>query len=259
MNEFKYLEVYKDGALGIIKVNRLEVHNALNKETIQELSASIDKWVNHDGVQVIVMTGAGSKSFISGADINQLTVKTPIQGLEADLSVLCKKIEDCEKVTIAAINGYAFGGGFEVALACDIRIASTHAKFCFPELNLSIIPGGGGTQRLSRLVNKGVALDLILTGDVMTAERAERLGVVSAVVPQEELWEAVIIKAQKIITKGPIACRLAKLVVKEGAEINLSSALVLEKLAQSLLFGTEDKLEGTQAFIEKRKPIYAGK
>ncbi|MGM9951235.1 MAG: enoyl-CoA hydratase/isomerase family protein [Lysinibacillus sp.] len=255
---YEYLEVYKDGALGIIKVNRPEVHNALNKQAIQEIGHALAKWEQHDGVYIIVFKGAGEKSFIAGADINQLHQKTLIQGLEADLSILCRRIEACSKITIAAVNGYAFGGGFELALSCDLRIASENAKFGLPELNLGIIPGGGGTQRLVRLIGKGLALDYILTGDTIPAGRALELGIVSEVTSQEELWETVLSKSRKILTKGPLAVRLAKLVVNEGSDMNLSSALTLEKLAQTLLFTTEDKKEGTEAFIEKRTPVYKG-
>ena len=255
---YEFLEVYKDGALGIIKINRPEVYNALNKETIQEIHHALHKWEEHDGVHVIVFKGSGDKSFISGADIGQLRQKTLYQGLEADLSQLCQSIEKCSKVTIAAVNGYAFGGGFELALACDIRIASENAKFGLPELNLGIIPGGGGTQRLARLIGKGLALNYILTGDTITAKEALSLGIVSDVTTSEELWETVLSKTQKIIAKGPLAVRLAKLVVNEGNDSSLSAALTIEKLAQSLLFTTEDKQEGTEAFIEKRKPVYKG-
>lgn len=255
---YEFLEVYKDGALGIIKVNRPTVHNALNKETIKEIHNALQKWEQHEGVHVIVFKGTGDKSFIAGADIGQLHQKTFYQGLEADLSQLCQAIETCNKVTIAAVNGYAFGGGFELALACDIRIASENAKFGLPELNLGIIPGGGGTQRLVRLIGKGLALNYILTGDSITAKQALALGIVSDIATPEELWETVLTKSRKILEKGPLAVRLAKLVVNEGSNGSLSAALTIEKLAQSLLFTTEDKEEGTEAFMEKRKPVYKG-
>jgi len=255
---YEFLEVYKDGALGIIKINRPTVHNALNKDTIKEIHNALQKWAQHDGVHVIIFKGAGDKSFIAGADIRQLHQKTLYQGLEADLSQLCQTIEMCNKVTIAAVNGYAFGGGFELALACDIRIASENAKFGLPELNLGIIPGGGGTQRLVRLIGKGRALNYILTGDSITAKQALELGIVSDITTSEELWETVLTKSRKILEKGPLAVRLAKLVVNEGNDVSLSAALTIEKLAQALLFTTEDKREGTEAFMEKRTPVYKG-
>lgn len=253
---YEFLKVYKDGALGIIKINRPTVHNALNKETIKEIHNALQKWAQHDGVQVIVFKGSGDKSFIAGADIGQLQQKTLYQGLEADLSQLCQTIETCNKVTIAAVNGYAFGGGFELALACDIRIASENAKFGLPELNLGIIPGGGGTQRLVQLIGKGLALNYILTGDSITAQHAHALGIVSDLTTPEELWETVLTKSRKISEKGPLAVRMAKLVVNEGN--NGSATLTIEKLAQALLFTTDDKREGIEAFMEKRMPVYKG-
>lgn len=257
--EYNNIQVYKDGAIGVIKINRPEVRNALNAATIIEISTAMDKWNQHEGVQIILFTGEGEKAFISGADINQLKKKTSLEGLDADLSALCKKIEDSSKISIAAINGFALGGGCEVALACDIRVASENAKFGFPELNLSIIPGGGGTQRLSRIIGNGRAIDMILTGEIISAEKAERFGLISEVVPLEDLWETALKKASKIIKKGPLSVRLAKLVIREGANTNLTTGLTMEKLAQSLLLESEDKREGINAFFEKRNPVFKGK
>lgn len=256
---YKNIATYKDGAIGVIKINRPEVRNALDALTIVEVSNALETWENHDGVQVIIFTGEGTKSFISGADINQLRKKSAIDGLQADLSTLARKIESSSKATIAAINGFALGGGNEIALACDIRIAANNAKLGFPELNLSIIPGGGGTQRLSRVVGKGHALDMILTGKIISADYAEKIGLVSEVVEQDALWEKAIEKATAIINKGPLAVQLAKLVIHEGYDANIDTGLVLEKLAQSLLFTSEDREEGINAFFEKRKPVFKGK
>jgi enoyl-CoA hydratase len=256
---FENIQVYKDGAIGLIKISRPEVRNALNAETIEEIGQALEQWERHNGIKVIVITGEGNKSFISGADINQLNKKSMFEGLNANLSTLCKRIEDSPKATIAAINGYALGGGCELALACDIRIASENALIGMPELNLAIIPGGGGTQRLSRIVGKGRAMDLILSGELINAEQAERIGLVSTVVPQEELWETVLNKAVKIMGKGPLSVRLAKLVINAGMDTDMNTALALEKLAQSILLGSEDKQEGTNAFLEKRKPVFRGK
>lgn len=255
---YKNIQVYQDGSIGVIKINRPEVRNALNAESIDEIGQALDQWEQHNGVKVIVFMGEGDKSFISGADINQLNKKTMLEGLNANLSKLCKRIEDSPKATIAAINGYALGGGCEIALACDIRIAAKNALFGLPELNLSIIPGGGGTQRLSRIIGKGRAMDLILTGELITAEHAEQIGLISIVVPYEELWETVQIKAVKIMAKGPLSVRLAKLVINTGIDTDMHTALALEKLAQSILLGSEDKQEGTNAFLEKRKPVFKG-
>src|SRR5690625_29186 len=259
MVEYENIETHKDGAIAVIKVNRPEVRNALDAKTIDEISLAFEEWEKHDGVQVIIFTGEGQKSFVSGADINQLQKKTALDGLTADLSTLCRKIDSSFKATIASINGFALGGGCEIALACDIRIASTNAKLGFPELNLSIIPGGGGTQRLSRIVGKGQALDMILTGKIISAEEAKKISLVSEVVDQEDLWEETLQKATAIIDKGPLAVKLGKLVIHEGHDANMDTGLAMEKLAQFLLFWSEDKQEGINAFFEKRKPVFKGK
>ena len=256
---YQNIQVYKDGAIGLIKINRPEVRNALNANTIQEICCALEKWNQYEDVKVIVFTGEGEKSFISGADIHQLKDRTILEGLNGNLSALCKKIEECPKATISAINGYALGGGCEIAIACDIRIAAESAKIGFPELNLSIIPGAGGTQRLARLIGKGRAMDMILSGEIISAKKAEQIGLVSTVVPSEDLWETVLQKATKIMEKGPLSVRLAKLVINEGFDANMNTALILEKLAQTVLLSTEDKQEGANAFLEKRKPVFKGR
>lgn len=256
---FENILVYKDGAIGVIKINRPEVRNALDAKTLLEIEQALDQWEYHEEVKVIVLTGEGDKSFAAGADIKQLREKTAIDALLPGLSGLCRKIENFGKVTIAAINGYALGGGCEIALACDIRVASEEAKFGLPELNLSIIPGAGGTQRLARMIGKGRAMDMILTGEIISAKKAEEFGLVSKVVPREELWETVLEKTSKILAKGPLAIQLAKQVVHRGFDTDMDTALTLEKLAQSILFSSEDKQEGTTAFLEKRSPHYQGR
>lgn len=256
---YQNLQVYKDGEIGFIKVDRPEVRNALNANTIHEMGCALEKWEKHDGVKVIIFTGEGDKSFISGADINQLNKKTSLEGLNADLSNLCKQIEECPKATIAAINGYALGGGCEIAISCDIRIAAESAKLGLPELNLSIIPGAGGTQRLARIIGKGRAIDMILSGEIISAKKAEKIGLISTMVPSKYLWETILQKTTKIVEKGPLSVRLAKLVINNGYDADMNTALTLEKLAQSVLLGTEDKQEGANAFLEKRKPVFKGK
>ncbi|WP_408010391.1 enoyl-CoA hydratase/isomerase family protein [Pseudalkalibacillus sp. A8] len=168
-------------------------------------------------------------------------------------------IEAYKKPTIAMINGFALGGGCELAMACDIRVASTKAKLGLPELNLSIIPGAGGTQRLTRLVGKGKALELILTGKIIPGEEAKNIGLVSEVVEPERLKQKTVEIAEQIIAKGPLAVMLAKLSVNVGAETDMKTALIIEKLSQAILFSSEDKQEGTRAFLEKRKPAFQGK
>ena len=244
--------------MGIIKINRPEVRNALDNQTITEISHALETLEIDDGVGVIVFTGNGEKSFAAGADISELREKQSLDALFPGMSGVYRRIENCNKATIAAVNGFAIGGGCELAMSCDIRIASEHAKFGLPELNLSIIPGAGGTQRLARIIGKGRALDMILTGEIVTAKQAEEIGLVSKVVPMEDLWDAVKAKAEKILTKGPFAVRMAKLVINKGFDTDMDTALMIEKLAQAVMFGSEDKNEGTQAFLDKRQAQFTG-
>ncbi len=256
--DYQNILVELEDRIGIIKLNRPEVRNALDAKTLAEISYALETLENNEGIGVIVITGAGEKSFAAGADIGQLRKKQPKDALVPGMSGLYQKIENCQKATIAAVNGYALGGGCELAMACDIRIAADHSKFGLPELNLSIIPGAGGTQRLARIIGKGRALDMILTGEMLTAKKAEEVGLVSKAVPMEELWQTVREKAEKILTKGPLAVRLAKVVINRGFNSDMETALMIEKLAQAVLFGSDDKNEGTQAFLEKRKALFTG-
>jgi enoyl-CoA hydratase len=248
----------KDG-IGIIKINRPELRNALSRDTLIELEEVIDECERLSEVKIVVITGEGDKSFAAGADIRQLQERTMLEAFEPGIQATYKKIEACRKATIAAINGYALGGGCELALACDIRIAADHCKIGLPELNLSIIPAGGGTQRLARIVGKGRALDMILTGKIVDGKQAEMIGLVSRSVPYEQLWNAVKETSSQIMNKGPVAVQLAKMVVHRGFDADIDTALMLEKMAQTIAFGTEDKHEGTKAFLEKRKPIFQNK
>lgn len=257
--EFTNIIVREEKEIGFIIINRPELRNALNLETLEEIEQALDQLRFNQEIRVVIFTGAGEKSFAAGADISQLNKRTMIEALQPNMSATYRKIEDYEKPTIAAINGFALGGGLELALACDIRIASYHAKVGLPEVGLGIIPGAGGTQRLTRIVGKGKAMDLILTGDIITAEEAERIGLISKAVPQDELFEKAKEYAGKISLKGPLALRLAKAAVNRGADIEMETALYLEKLTQTILIASEDKREGTQAFLEKRKPQFQGK
>lgn len=244
--------------IGIITINRPAVRNALNAQTYEELTAALTQLEHDRAVAVIVVTGQGDKAFASGADIAELKGRTFIDALEPGLQGVCRRFEQSSKVTIAAVNGFALGGGSELALACDIRIAAHNAKFGLPELNLAILPGGGGTQRLARIVGKGRALDLILTGAIIPAERAEHIGLVSKVVAREQLLEQVLVYAQPIIAKGPLALQLAKQVVHQGFDLPLEAGLALEKYAQAIAFESNDKREGTTAFLEKRSADFIG-
>lgn len=256
---FQHILIEKEDGVGLIIINRPQVRNALDLSTLKELEQALEEWRYDDEVRVIIFTGAGDKSFAAGADIAQLQKRTMTEALMPNMTATYRKIEEYEKPTIAAINGFALGGGLELALACDIRLASDQAKMGLPELNLAIIPGAGGTQRLCRIIGKGRAMELILTGAIIHAEKAERIGLISKAVAADELLTEAKSYAQKIAAKGPLAVRLAKAVVNQGADIDMGTALFLEKLAQTVLMGTEDKQEGTQAFLEKRTPQFSGK
>lgn len=249
----------KQGGIGGIVVNRPDVRNAMNRRVMEDLRRALDEFREDDGVGVVVLTGAGEKAFVAGADIGELRERTARDGLAASMQRLCDEIEGYEKPTVAAVNGYALGGGLELAMACDIRIASENARFGLPETALSIIPGAGGTQRLARLVGKGRALEMILTGRALDAEEAWAIGLVTKVVPQAGLMDAARETAGQILSKGPLAVRLARLAVQTGFETDQKTGLVVERLAQALLYASEDKREGTSAFIEKRKPHFKGR
>jgi enoyl-CoA hydratase len=255
---FQNIAVQKEEGIGLIAIDRPEVRNALDLHTLREMEEALDEWRYDEDVRVVIFTGTGEKSFAAGADIAQLQKRTMVDALMPNMTATYRKIEEYEKPTIAAINGFALGGGLELALACDIRLASLNAKLGLPELNLGIMPGAGGTQRLSRIVGKGRAMELVLTGEIVGAERAEQIGLISRAVPQDELLPAAKEYAQKIAAKGPLAARLAKAVINQGADIEMGTALLLEKLAQTILMGSEDKAEGTQAFLDKRKPQFRG-
>lgn len=257
--EFTNILVREEKGIGFIIINRPELRNALNTETLLEIERALDQLRINEEIRVVIFTGAGEKSFAAGADIRQLNKRTMIEALQPNMTATYRKIEDYEKPTIAAINGFALGGGLELALACDIRIASYNAKVGLPEVALGIIPGAGGTQRLTRIVGKGKAMDLILTGDIIPAEEAERIGLISKAVPHDKLMEKATEYANKISLKAPLALRLAKAAVNRGADIEMETALYLEKLSQTILIGSEDKREGTQAFLDKRQPQFQGR
>ncbi|TCP25610.1 enoyl-CoA hydratase [Scopulibacillus darangshiensis] len=257
--EFQNILLEKEGEIGVVKINRPEVRNALDPYTVEEIINAVKIYEQDEKVGVIVFTGAGDKSFAAGADIRRLQEKKKLDAFLPGMSDAYRVIENCNKATIAAINGFALGGGCELAMACDIRIAAEHAKIGLPELNLSIIPGAGGTQRLARIIGKGRALDLILTGEMVTADQAATYGLVSQVVPLEQLLQAAKNKADKILAKGPLAVRMAKLAVNKGFDLDMDTALMIEKMAQAILLESEDKLEGTQAFLEKRKAVFKGR
>ena len=242
-----------------LTLNRPEARNALDANMLGEIDRAIAEAEANDQVKVIIIQGAGEKSFAAGADIKQLNERKPLEALVPGMQGIYSTIENSTKVTIAAVRGYALGGGCELAMSCDIRLATKNAKFGLPELNLAIVPASGGTQRLSRMVGKGRALDMILTGKIIDGEEAERIGLVSYFVEEEELQEKILEVADKVLKKGPVAAMLAKRAVHKGYDIDTDTALWMEKLSQAVAFGTEDKHEGTSAFLEKRQAEFKNK
>ncbi|WP_027355766.1 enoyl-CoA hydratase-related protein [Desulfofundulus thermocisternus] len=256
---FKNLILEKEEGIAVATVNRPEVRNALNRETWQEINSLIDQVEKDEEIQVLIFTGAGDKAFVAGADVASLKERTMLETFVNENQAILNRLANMEKVTIAAINGYALGGGCELALACDLRVAAENARLGQPELNLGILPGAGGTQRLARLVGIGKAKELILTGEIIDAAEAYRIGLVNKVVPAGEAVRAAKEMAKKIMAKGPLAVRFAKAVINWGSNVSLESGLIIERLAQTILFGTEDHLEGLTAFLEKRRPVYKGR
>ncbi|WP_085992224.1 enoyl-CoA hydratase/isomerase family protein [Oceanobacillus senegalensis] len=258
--DFKNILLIQEESIATVVINRPSVRNAINGETVKDLLSAMEILEQNEQIRVIIFTGSGEKAFAAGADINQLTKRKPMDAfVSGSMTELYQRIESSKKATIAAINGYALGGGLELALACDIRIASENVKLGLPELNLGVIPGAGGTQRLSRIIGKGVALDMILTGEFLLADEAKELGLVSKVVRQEDLLDAAKDKARRITQKGPLAIQMAKIAVQKGNDLDTDTGLLIETLAQAVLYGTEDKVEGTEAFLEKRTAAFAGK
>ncbi|WP_328197832.1 enoyl-CoA hydratase/isomerase family protein [Cytobacillus kochii] len=257
---YENIIVKKEGQLAYIYINLPEVRNRLSKETLSEIRDALVE-IKHDGVtQLVVFTGEGDKAFAAGADIIQLNEKEMLDVFATgSMQEIYDEIEAYDMPTIAMINGLALGGGCELALACDIRVMADHAKIGLPELNLSIIPGAGGTQRLSRIVGKGKALEMILLGKFLSAEEAMTHGLVTEVVPLQFLKDKVDEIAEQILAKGPLAVKLAKMAVQYGAETDQKTGQIIEKLAQAVLFATADKKEGTKAFMEKRKPVFTSK
>ncbi len=250
----------KDG-IGTITFNRPKVLNALNRRTVEELGDCLREAGEDPEVRALILTGAGEKAFISGADINELAQRTAVDGKELSLfgQSVFRRLETLGKPSIAAINGYALGGGCELALACTIRIAGRSARFGQPEVKLGILPGYGGTQRLARLCGKGAAHELILTGEMISAEEAYRIGLVNHVVEPGELLPAAEALARKIVANAPLAVQFAMEAVEHGMEMPQEEGLFLEATLFSLCCATEDMREGTRAFLEKRPAQFKGK
>lgn len=256
---FQNLQFAIRDRIAFITINRPEVRNALDLQTVNELHAALAEINGSEEAGAVILTGAGDKVFVSGADIRDLRARNKLDALKGINSRLLKAVEDCEKPVIAAVNGFALGGGLELALACDIRVCSDNAKFGLPEVSLGIIPGAGGLYRLQRIAGLGVAKEMILTGNILDADRALQLGLVSQVVSQAELLPSAQQLAEKILSRGPLAVRLAKRSLNLVTQMSTEAAMALDEYAQGILFESDDKMEGLSAFLEKRTPKFKGK
>lgn len=260
MPDYETITIEKRDAVAILTINRPDKLNSLNMKVHTEGVAALNELKADGSVRVVVLTGAGEKSFIAGADISEFVEATPVA--QRDLfhqPTLFNSIDTFPKPVIAMINGFCLGGGNELALACDIRIGSEKAKFSQPEINLGIMPGGGGTQRLARLIGEGRAMEMCLAGDMIDAETAHKFGLLNHVFPVEQLEEETMKIAARIAEKAPIALQLTKEAVKFASRSNLDEGLRREVDLFAICFSTEDKKEGVAAFLEKRKPVFKGK
>jgi len=256
----KVVLIEKHDGIATVTVNRPDKLNALNAEVRAGIAMALEQLRQDDEVRVAIMTGAGDKAFIAGADIGEFEGLSGVRGYHyIQTGDVYSAVERFPKPLIAMINGFCLGGGCEVAMACDIRIASERAKFGQPEINLGLIPGGGGTQRLPRLIGQGRAMQLIYTGDVIDAAAAEKIGLVDEVVPQDALKERVMALAGKIAEKSPAALQATKETIRAAWQMPLDDGLRFEKAWFGLLFSTEDLSEGVAAFLEKRKPEFKGR
>lgn len=255
--EFKNIILEKEGNVALIKINRPKALNALNSETLIELDNAISLIEKDNEIYVVVVTGEG-KAFVAGADISEMKDLNPLEGRRFGIlgNGVFRRIENLEKPVIAAVNGFALGGGCELSMACDIRLASSKAKFGQPEVGLGITPGFGGTQRLARLVGEGIAKELIFTADIINAEEALRIGLVNKVYQPEELLDQAMNMANKIAKNAPIAVKLCKEAINKGLQIDIDTAIRYEAEAFGMCFSSDDQKEGMSAFLEKRDKLF---
>lgn len=260
MSKYETITVEKRDAVAILTINRPDKLNALSSAVHKDGVEALNELKYDDSVRVVVITGAGEKSFVAGADISEFEGKTPITQRSTFFeTTLFNSIDVFPKPIIAMINGFCLGGGNELALACDLRICSENARFSQPEINLGIMPGGGGTQRLTRLIGEGRSMEIMLTGDMIDAETAHKFGLVNHIYPADQLEAETMKLANKIATKAPIALQLCKEAVKFASRSNLDEGLRREVDLFAICFSTEDKVEGVSAFLEKRKPEFKGR
>jgi enoyl-CoA hydratase len=257
---FENLLLERNGAVGVVTVNRPKVLNALNGQTLRELAAAFDEVEADTSLRCLVVTGSGEKAFVAGADINELAKMQPLQAKDLAYSgqQVFARLERMTKPSIAMVNGFALGGGCELALACTLRTASTSAKLGLPEVSLGIIPGYGGTQRLARIAGPGVAREWVLTGDLYGAEEAHRLGIVNRLFAPEALREGTMKLVETILSRGPVAVRLALETIRRGMNMSQPEGEIIESDMFALAATTTDMREGMTAFLEKRKPAFRG-
>ncbi|HVT43740.1 MAG TPA: enoyl-CoA hydratase-related protein [Thermoanaerobaculia bacterium] len=260
-DELENVRVENHDGILVVTIDRPKVLNALNAQTVEEIHRVFDEARSDESVRAVIVTGGGEKAFVAGADINELAQKTPISGKETSErgQFILSQIERFPRPVIAAINGYALGGGCELALACHIRIAAENAQIGLPEVTLGIIPGYGGTQRMARLLGKSKALELICTGERISATEAEKIGLVNRVVAADQLMAAAEEMARKIMSRSPVAVRAAIEAVNRGGEMPFEEGQFLEATLFGLLCASEDMKEGMSAFIEKRQANFPGK
>lgn len=261
MSKYENILFENNEGIGIVTINRPKALNALNAATLTDIDQVFDEIAKDDSVKAVIVTGSGEKAFVAGADITEMAPMSAVEGRNFGKlgQAVFNKVENVNKPVIAAVNGFALGGGCELSMACDFRIASEKAKFGQPEVTLGIIPGFAGTQRLSRLVGKGLAKEILFTGDMIDAQEAHRIGLVNKVVAPEELMAVATKIAKRIASRAPIAIQLCKAAVNEGMDMDLQSGVAYEAEAFGLCFATADQKEGMGAFVEKRKPTFQGK
>ncbi len=258
---FETILIKIEGGVATITLNRPQQLNALNRQMFRELDEAFDEVTSDPAARVLVITGAGDRAFAAGADIREFVDMSPVAALDfsSNAQRVFRKLETMPKPTIAAVNGFALGGGCELMMACDIAYAADSARVGQPEITLGIIPGAGGTQRLARLVGKQKAKELEMTGDMISAEEALRLGLVCKVVPAAELMNEVRKLCEKLLSKGDVALRMVKEAIEAGSQVDLNTGMEIEAKAWSVCFTTEDHVEGVKAFLEKRKPNFKGR
>ena len=258
--DYQNVILERQDRIAILKINRPKALNALNSATLQELSRAFAEIAQDEAVRVVILTGSGEKAFVAGADIAEMRELNPLQGRrfsQLGQSVM-NQIENLPQPVLAVVNGFALGGGPELAMACDLRLASEKAKFGQPEVTLGLLAGFGGTQRLPRLVGSGRASEILFTGEILDAQEAYRIGLVNRVYPQEELMEQALAMAQKIASRAPIGVQLTKSAIHKGQNIDLISGQAYEAEVFGQVFSTQDQKEGCSAFLEKRKADFLG-